>query len=291
MNVAHWHKQIGAWMGRFHRGESGATLTEFVMTLPIFILIFMGMMQLGQFESMAGKAWGNAYKDTWARALPITQAQDMAVDFSDLTQIHANAQSASVAALHQMSSHRPHNDHDLIKLEVTLAEATTYGGLGVNGHWGESFQRTRPANNYMRFRHVDGLVANNPNQILGNSAYARALLDDAGGALPIQPGGGSGPMASLNSIINGQGLRPVIGAGIRYGTVNGTKEVDHTVMGRTVSMRAHFNTLVGPQPTSDHVTMAVTRTAMERYNPYSEMLGISMSQPLRGETISVPTLP
>lgn len=241
------------WLRRFHKNERGTTMTEFLITLPIFILIFIGMVRLGQFQLESSKIWAIAYQDTWSKALPISEQQTVPVDSS---QLHANPARAGSAAKSQLAEHSVYNEMDALNSNVNKFERSTYSGLESGGHWGESYHRVQPASEYVKLRRVDAHVTANPGQIVGTSTYARAIVSD---------GGAAGA------------------AGIRYGTVFGLGEINPTIMGINIPMYVHFNTLVAPMPYNDAgtTTGAVQQTLLKQPH-YKNLLGISMSQPLSG---------
>lgn len=256
---------------RFHKNQRGTTLTELLITLPIFILIFVSMVRLGQFELTAGKLWKNAYQETWAKALPVSQQQVVPIDS---LHTHASPSQGGSTANEQLGQHSAHNKNQGIENTIGGLERGTYSGLQRSGHWGESFERVQPVAEYVGLRRVDSLVTSQPTTIVGNSGYARSLVDDSGGMVKA-PNGGSSVAAA-------------VGAGIRYGTVAGVGEIKPVIMGVNIPMYVHFNTLVAPMPFTDSTTtMEVTRNLLLKQPHYRNILGISMSQPLSSGTGSL----
>ena len=264
------------WLQRFHKNQRGTTLTEFLITLPIFIVIFVSMVRIGQFELTAGVVWETAYQDTWAKALPLSQAQVVA---ADSLHKHGNPNVAGGAASGQLAEHSTYNRIGGIKSVVTRLENRTYSGLQSSGHWGESMERVRPSAEYLNFDQVGSHLTGQPSTIIGSSSYAKGLVDDSGGTVTT-PNGGSGVAAA-------------VGAGVRYGTVFGKSEINPVIMGINIPMYIHFNTLVAPMPfTESTTTMEVARDVMLKQLHYRNILGISMSQPLGSGAgaVNVPTI-
>ncbi len=252
------------WLHSFHRNQRGTTLTEFLITLPIFIVIFVSMVRIGQFELTAGQVWKTAYQDTWAKALPLSQPQVVPIESLHK---HGNPALAGSAARAQLSQHSTHNKNSSIKGKVSGLENSTYSGLASSGHWGESMERVRPSAEYLKFDKVGSHLTSQPSTIIGSSAYARGVVDDSGGMIQA-PGGGSGVAAA-------------VAAGARYGTVFGVSEINPVIMGISIPMYVHFNTLVAPMPyTESNTTMEVARGLLLKQDHYRNALGISMSQPL-----------
>lgn len=264
-----------SWLQRFHKSQHGTTMTEFLITLPIFILIFVTMVRLGQFELTAGQVWKTAYQDTWAKALPVSQAQVVALSGQN---IHGNPSQAGSAAKAQLGQHSVHNKISSIKNKVRGNEQETYAGMQSSGHWGESFERVQPSADFLNFHNVGDYLTAQPAKVVGNSAYARSLVDDSGGVVNVSKGG--------------SGVAAAVGAGVRYGTVFGVSEINPVIMGMNIPMYVHFNTLVAPMPFTDSsTTVEVTRGLMLKQDHYRNILGISMSQPLNSSgSLNIPSL-
>ncbi len=265
------------WVQRFHKNQYGTTLTEFLITLPIFIVIFITMVRLGQFELTAGQVWKTAYQDTWAKALPVSESPVVPISSQYM---HGNPQLAGSAASAQLGQHSTHNKIDSLKGNIGGLERDTYSGLQSSGHWGESFNRIQPIMEYADIVNIHGYVSAQPTKVIGNSGYSRSIVDDSGGMVQTANGG--------------SGVAAAVAAGARYGTVFGMSEINPTIMGIKIPMYVHFNTLVAPMPfTESTTTMEVSRSLMLKQSHYRDILGISMSQPLSSGTgsLSVPDMP
>lgn len=269
---------------RFQSNENGAIMAEFVLTLPIFIMCFVGIVQLGLFSEKSVKVWAKAHRATFAQAVAVNQVQWGGPFLSPV--IGGGAALGGV-----FGTGKPVNQSSTQRMLVVGAESATYGGMMWSGHWGESSMRTAPFDMVVKMHPtIEGKRTANPKDILGGSKLTEELVADkvsfsgtAGGALGV-----------INAFLSGTGSRPAIAAGQRYGTVVGWDNDSMTVAKRNIKFRAHFNTLVPPFPLTgtqaEFLPMAVVRVTMENQGAYKEILGIRGSQPYPGGSISVPTL-
>lgn len=302
---------IFARLGRFGGDERGTTLTELLLTLPIFITVFAGVVHIGQLHQQAILSEGAAYKKTFNKALSV-QNSDLGSGLSGLLQgstdaVHMSPASASADATVQLETYQPRQE-GLLKGAVKVAEHTTYSfdGLALSGHLGESYSRVRPLNMVgVGFLGVDDAVTPNPEDLFGHSYLTRDLLYDGPNA--DFDGSSSGfsvdaPLQSMYSLINGAvtmtGARGALAANMRYGTVTGVQEDVVSLPSRSVDYRMHYSvsvpTYVSEDPWFDQMrAMVITRFTMANpnYGVYNKTFGFH-GQPEIGaanEVIEVPT--
>ena len=268
--------------------EKGTTMTEFVMTLPIFITCFVGVLQLGLFNEKSVKTWANAHRGTFQLAILPTRIR-MSPHVQPTTGAIAGAATYALGGrpIHQSPA----------AFGVSMAsEAATYAGMGLRGHWGESYARTLPTSLIMDMAYLQGAPANrrpvlDSSRMIGNSTLAKDLVDERVGSFSAN---GGGALAVLNGLISGSGLRPSLAAGMRYGAVGWQSSDSITVAGRSIGTHAHFNCLVPPFPLkgAEAATLptALTRLTMENTDQYKEILGIKWSQPYPGGSLNVPDM-
>jgi len=269
---------------RILNDEGGATMAEFVLTLPIFITCFVGVVQLGLFSEKSVKTWARAHRNTFEQAVFVSKNR--------FSLVHMQPTAGAVYSGAGLAfGNKPINQSGVQRGIVLVAEGATYTGMGLRGHWGESSMRTAPVDAVVNMRWVEGRRTSNSSDIIGNSTLARDLLDESASF----SGSGGGALGVINGLLSGSGIRPAMAAGQRYGAVVGFATDNMTVAGRTVSMRAHFNSLVPPFPLEGAearaVPIGVVRLTMENTNTYKEILGIRWSQPYPGGSRSVPTIP
>lgn len=271
-------------LSRFHQNEKGTTITEFILTLPIFIVAFVGTLQLGMFNEKSVKTWAKAHRNTFDQAIPVSQTR-----FSPYMQPTVGA---ALAGAGLAFGNKPIHQSGIQRGLVLVAEGSTYLSMATKGHWGESSTRTLPIDAVVNMRYVEGYRTADSSKIIGNSRLVKDLVDESVGNFS---GSGSGALGAINALLSGSGVRPAMAAGQRYGAVVGYATDSMSVGGRSMNMRAHFNTLVPPYPLKGFeaaaVPTGVVRVTMENQRPYKEILGIKWSQPYPGGSLSVPTIP
>jgi hypothetical protein len=260
------------------RDERGISLTEFVICLPVFLVIFIGIVNLNklQVESMAVKM--RASHMMWAQAIPVQKST-----FGP--RMLPSVQGITSAA--HIGSHFRYPVADT----VGLASAA---GLGATGHFGESYALTKPIDlvadiwfSPPSFNLWDKIELDPPNHdhtlslqggpVYNNQALTRDFVDD--GTIKSLPSG-SGPLGYFNNFVTVSGARPAIAAGIRYGLAFGSDEGTVSFSGQTMNVSAGYDVLVAPKPTSEVMTTAVTRLGVESYKDFKGVLGIEWSNKL-----------
>lgn len=251
--------------------EEGTSLTEFAIVLPIFVLVMTFIYHMGGVGNAITDAATGAQIDMWEGALPHHEFSHVPIDPAEATQPHTDPQRAANMALTHIDEYgMRQRDPDLLP-PVGSNEVDTLRGLRRDGHWGESFERTRPADGQMNFVPLGGRnMTSTPGAVVGGSNYARTLVDD------------SGEGTTINYVFN-RGLPPVLGAGIRYGSSHGVREGEVTFSGGwTLPVRSEFNVLVPPvpPPNAQFWAMQIAREQLDVYQPYNNLLGIDDHQPL-----------
>lgn len=259
--------RLGQPLRRLHRDEGGATLTEFVITLPIFLLVFNGVMILGQFTRKGSETPIRAYKQTFTKVLPFQKSK---FDFMHMHVIPA----AGDATSQLYGSSKVHNKSTAVKLTAGATETATYVGMGVGGHMGESYARAdaitaipgtklkgcdgigpgwpsgcidlNNSSGTGAFSTSNGHLTSKMKNLTGGSKLAFALFNDGVSAPSFS--GGSGVIGMLNQFMTAAGVRPALAANIRYGTVSGQASDSLTFAGQTMPMNAYYSVLVPPSP-------------------------------------------
>lgn len=261
----------------FGGDERGSAMTEFIVVLPVFVLIFAGIVHLHALSAGATSVAGLAYADMWDKAIDVQLGAAGIHDSPQISgsAIHMNSQTFEV---HQ-------KDHTR-KAIVTRETQEMARGLSDRGHMGESFERVEPARRHVAVRNIDGEVTAEIRGVVGTSDYGQILFDDSAGADTYFPHHG-GPLGRLDRMLDGPGLRPVLAAGIRYGSVVGRSREMVSVSGREVEMARHFTTLVPPQLRTEAQATAVVRTAMHGVPAYDDLLGIQEDHVLHSDSVNV----
>lgn len=301
---------------RFHRDRSGTSLTEFVIMLPIFLLIFQGIVKLGQFTRKGSEPPVEAYQKTFGKTVEKQKDSPLIP-----TSSHFHPSSGGGGALNQTwSKSPPYNKSGTVRTVTKGAETAAYGGLIAGGHMDESAVRvtgtravadikgcqgpTTPAAHKCVDLDIgtrDSYVKSNMEGVTGEAPYATDLLDDSPGN-DMDQSNASGPLGRLNGFISSTGVRPAIAAGVRYGTVTGRSQRNYSFMGEDMDMRAYYSNLVPPAttggpngPLADALrATAVSRLTMQGKDYYAELPGIASRQPLNNlgaRRFDVPDLP
>lgn len=256
---------------RLHRDERGTALTEFIIVLPIFVLIFAGVGHLTRLNKTAIRLGATSYSKMWVEAKK--------VQTDDPSDHRTPASAAGLIQAHS-AQYRGLQEETGMQQIVKHETGSHANGLTQSGHMGESFERVRSARQNIEIAHIDADVTSQLNGVTGESAYAQKLFDDSGSASTYYPGG--------SSSVSSHGLRPVLAAGIRYGTVVGSDHDTVDVGGKQIELAHYFTTLVAPKPSSEATASSITRQALNGHGPYDNLLGIAEDQPLDAESISAP---
>ncbi len=275
---------------RFHRSERGTAITEFVITLPVFIISFIGILQLYKIEDLSVGAKAAAYAGAledhrqmqtsyfpfdWS-VTPVTGGARAGIWHNRVSASHARDRAADLildpvpVGLGHMTeswsriavSGPPDWAADTVGLKQPLAFASMNGLL--NSTWSDTphdfhQQETRMGDQYA-----------------APSVFALDLLDDMVGG----PGNGgtAGWMSFMNQVLNVGGVRPALGAGMRYGVVEGEHESTHSFMRRSYTVQEDTHFAAPPRPTSKWISLALVRMRLADDQAYNKsMLAFEMT--------------
>jgi Flp pilus assembly pilin Flp len=244
------HTSMKALWGRFNKDEEGTALTEFVLVLPVFIVIFIGMGDMYKMQNASVSIQINATKRMWTEAIPVQKTATAKL-------IHATAQSGGYTVADALNK----------RAGMSTALKVIYGakglGMGLGGHFGESYYQTLPMHGRFKNDLPGGQVATRATNLLSN-AHARVpreLVDDSPSGLAM--------------------VRPALAAGIRYGIVQGyAEESVETRLGglRTSKYDTGFVVTVAPYPMDsllEHgVTLATVIQVLRQQQFYTTVFGI-----------------
>ncbi len=216
---------IGRWWSAFARDERGTALTELLLTLPVFIIIFAGMQHLTYVEHKAVRVKIRANKDMWEHAMASANNTSLIPDPKE-----GIPTLAAVDALGTISNF-PSEHGDMYGTMNNF-------GLAFGATKGESQRSTM----VLRF------MGQSPSgQVPGRNLrkYPRDMLDDsrwnpitsAPGALAIYT-----PVIPLSFI----GPNQVPALGLRYGTSAGSNQDQVDLVGRTVTFKAAYDVANSP---------------------------------------------
>jgi hypothetical protein len=252
----------------FRDNQEGTSMTEFLIILPIYILIFVGINNLSKLESESVIVKLNASKQMWNGVLGLT-------NIVQLDPSHAQPMLAGAAVTANVSAHPSGFT------TVDIAEGAMSVGLMQNGSWGESQRRAQVSG-------AAGLslpTTHDSPESLGMDDAARDLAYDRT-ANPLPAGEGALSVWIPAMIASIPVPRAASGAGSRYGIVVRDASVTVTIStGQSFEMSAGYEVLVPPAPRTafeEFITVGHSRLGVEKYDCFKEVLGIDFDQPLTG---------
>ncbi|AWV90709.1 TadE/TadG family type IV pilus assembly protein [Bradymonas sediminis] len=264
-------------MRRFLADEGGATLTEFIITLPIFILIFAGIANLSRLNTAVVRTSGVAYATMWDNALEVQK---------DTAGIHTSVGHAGSAIKANMTTYRDKQEEDYVH-QVVRRETNAQGsGLASKGTLGESEARVRSTHKEIKLRWIHADVTSNIQPIVGDSTYGKRLFDD----------GSSAPRVSFNSSngfgtgttgLTGSKPRLAHATSAHYGEEMGTDTQTVTIAGQQFHIYQYYNTLVSPRWQREDAAGVVARGALKGISAYDNLLGIAETQRLTKQSQTV----
>ncbi len=269
---------------RLLNDERGTSLTEFAITMPIFIMVMSFVYYMGVAGHVLSQETGEAQRLMWDEVMEQNQDLDGPISRSDPDQPHVHPGPAAELDEEFLLAYELRQKRGDLREEIHFHEEGAHQALAAGGHWGESHWRTRPAADVVSFQNHGDEITDDLGDVVGASPYARLLVDDSPATgEEIQVGaGGSGalsPMASEG--FESDSVIPAVGAGVRYGVIHGIQEGEiEFPHGWTLPVRFAFDVLAPPTPNvhSERETSAITRTQLENFFPYSEVLGIQEPQ-------------
>lgn len=265
-----------------HGDERGTSLTEFVITMPIFVVILSFVYYMGAAGHVLSEETGEAQRLLWDRVVEQTQPPEGMIQYTDPDQPHVHPVPGAELDDQFMRTYELSQGRNILRAEIRAHEEGGHGALASGGHWGESHWRTRPAAEAIDIADEGKGPTDNPTDVLGDSDYAHTLIDDSSGDVVHMGAGGTGDLADMASTgTSRESVAPALGAGIRYGVVHGLREGElEFPRGWTLPVRFHYDVLVPPRPMVDgeRESAALARTRLA--GPYEELLGIQTTQAL-----------
>lgn len=247
---------------RFHRNQKGAALTEFILFLPIWITVFIGVINLGKLGIESTKVQMIAQNKMWAMAVD-TSTSGLDSEWAFPSTGGANAASTSA---------------DLGRGIGDGFEAVASGFQAAEGHWGESFSKTLPIS--LVTNSVDDLTEN-PKDIIGDAEYPDSIVND-NAARSVMSMSGGGVKTILTKLVSGSGLTVSFGAGIRYGMAHGRHTESISLLrGTSFAPDFHYDVIAAPSPVENGFqTFAVARlmAELDSSDNYSVMMNFGESE-------------
>ena len=291
------HALIWRRLWRLRCDQGATSLTEFAITMPVFILIMSFVYYMGVAGHVLSQETGEAQRLLWDEVMIQNQDLEEPINHTDPLQPHVHPVPGSEVDDAFLIAYTLRQKRTGLRIELHGHEEQYVGMLASGGSWGESHWRTRPIEGVFAGGTDIDHITHSPGDIVGQSPYARVLVGDTSGAQEAQLGtGGSGALAAAGAEgFASESLIPPLAAGIRYGVVHGIQDGEiEFPHGWTLPVRIHFDTIVPPTPMvhSEREVAAITRMQLEHFDPYSKLLGIQMDQNLPPEEPpAVPNFP
>ena len=266
---------------RFHRNEEGVSLTEFIITVPIFLSLMVGILNMGQLLREVPQAGRYAATEMWEA----TYAAE-----SDTLRMSARYEWTELGS-HQGWIGNMYSAY-----------------AGATGHWGESFLYSGPLMTGLTGRTIPthgeyGRMRQNrtlsPSNIVGNAHVATMMVNDGltFDSLTTSMGGNPTSLTGIIGAVAGSavaisGASAGFGAGIRYGQVRTTYEHSFEMsFGGSRDWTYGYTSLVSPTTEGplnpEQRSFLVARASAEIRNPYNSLMDFWRST-LNNETYNVP---
>jgi hypothetical protein len=260
---------------RVDHDERGTALTEFTICLPVFVMLFIIITNLGQLQVEGVGVMIQANKEMWGNAIPV---QKKLVDI-----VHQSPQLAAVQGGAQVIN----NFSDYPIADATLGGS--YIGLLAGGTNGEKMIPTL----------VGGIASAGISPIFMTepvtNSFARDVFNDTF-PNPVMPVGGAIAVWDPALAVPPTSFivpRQAIAAGNRYGQEQGAASKVHSTVWGNKNLSADYRVQVAPRPVEafglkDWIPIGYSRLGAEQYQCFREVLGINWTQPFIGCPIMPP---
>lgn len=253
---------------RFHADRSGATMTEFIITLPIFIMIFAGIANLSRLNKAVVRTSGVAYAQMWDKTIKVQEGKS--------SNTHDSVSHSGSAIKSNMNKYK-HKQPEHAVREIVRHETNTHGtGLARGGTLGESEARVRSTRAKIKFRGIHADVTPNINGVVGTSDLGKRLFDDSASARTVTASGAIGPRTRLH-----------FATGAHYGEEMGFDEQVVQIAGQDIEVHQYYNTLVAPRWGHEKAASDQVRSALDEVDAYNHLLGIAKTQRLPEKSQSI----
>ncbi len=236
---------------RAHQNQRGSALTEFVIGLPIFILIFAGVTDLYRLNNTALVVKAAAASNTFAHAVSIQ---------TSLSPQHMNPMGSAIADLGQ-GNYSGIGD----AMVNGLSAAGIYADSGVKVGLADLILPINPSPK-VTLGPIMGQADGG-----GSNLYSYNLLNDL---VSFEKEAFQQPSFTqiTSGILSLTGARPAMAAGIRYGAARG--EAPGSVSGNfgTYDMGAKYSLPAPPMPTHRAISVALTRLEFARSKPFDKTI-------------------
>lgn len=279
----------------FARGEGGSAMTEFTITLPVFIIIFYGIWDLGFAPMEITNTQAKASLTMWQTSMKLTQPVDLFNNpnsAGDQAAYLSPASGAFKAGEAQAKGRNKHNGHGSVTSPEGIVHAASVSGAGGSAN---GFDIGIGDAHYVESAYRGGLLSVGMSgvpdfklkaeDVVGGEdrKYPELVLNDGIFDSPSQLSNGSsgGFMSQVAGVIltalDAAGAMHSVGAGIRYGAVHGEHEGNYSgILGYSVKPKYIYDNLVSPVPlqgdSANIVPMLLARVSAETEEKYAVAL-------------------
>lgn len=247
--IHHMKRRAAQLLRKLQGEEEGTALTEFVICLPVFIFIFVGMTDLFNLHNKTTTMQITTIGKMWGKALPIQK-----------NMMNAQYMNAQVGAAMTTSTLGDRGDMSTLQ---SVNEYLVPAGQLAGGHFGESFARTKP----IAFMGINSRVPSPPGTV---KAFGKDVVKEKTAELLVSDHLGGQAMLTLGP-----------GAGIRYGMVgaNQSGTVAVNIVKTNINLSVGYDTIVAPFPhrsgiTHHAATMLAVQTAIRQQKYVTTVFGI-----------------
>lgn len=277
-------KKLTTRLHKLHKDEQGSAMTEFVMTLPVWIVVLYIIWDIGNVHMHISNTQVVAQTNMWSKVIPLTRPFDPTQGQNpsgDSLQHMVPALGGAKAIEAQSKARNQHNGHGTFStVEGPIHGAAIIGvggsvaqGLNVgigDSHYVESAYRVGNFTVGMSNVPETKLKAKDVTTINEDKRYPVMMLNDGLDTnFDFSGDSASSQVASiLMSALDSSGALHSIVAGARYGAVFGEATGNYTgIGGWNVKPGYAYDILVSPAPyttdASNYIPMMVARLGAE----------------------------
>lgn len=260
--------------------EDGAAMTEFVITLPVFVMSFVGILHLYGIQDLAIQGNSTAY------ARGIQHFKDIQTDWLPFDWVVSPIPGAARAVVY----------HSGTSSGRDIAADLVFDSVPVGaGHMMESYSRVllagppsdtaktmkiEPAKLHMTVPSVTAEIETDfGNEVKFTNDLNSDLLNMSGMS------GSQGWMGFANGFLDTVGARPALAAGLRYGVAEGKFDESMTFMKRDWNVQTYQHFAAPTRPTSKWLSYAVVRMYLASDEAYDhKMLAFEMDLSTSADT-------
>lgn len=248
--------KFGGLLRSLHRGEQGTAMTEFIIVLPVFILIFIGVNELYKVNRNALRTKVTAAHATWQASMDVAHAGRLGALTHNLPLIASG--------------------QDLTRMTGSGAAKLAGQAKSLNMATGASRGEANRAESFLGFV---GATSTSSSYPTASGTFPRYITDDSStnSVSTWGPLGVYAPSALLSNL----GPNQPHAAGIRYGIVRGEFSKTFSSPAGDYTAGDAYSMLVPPRPirglVGEHITIGFSRLSARKDSCLKNVLKIDYS--------------